>query len=91
MKRKPKLNFRCYIKKKKQKIAHMKIGSIQTPYIIEISREDKVQISTKVWTTMFMQEMRFTTYTWANCQSKMWTTEKKNLEKLDTLLRLDST
>ena len=68
----------------------MKIGSIQTPFVIEISREDKVQISTKVSTTMFMQEMRFTTYTWANCQSKMWTTEK-NLEKLDTLLRLDST
>ena len=69
----------------------MKIGSIQTPFVIEISREDKVQICTKISTTMFMQEMRFTICTWANCQSKMWTTEKKNLEKLDTLLRLDPT
>ena len=78
MKRKTKLNLMFYRKKKKQRIAHMKIGSIQTPFVIEISREDKVQISTKVWTTMFMQEMRFTTRTWANCQSKMWTTEKKS-------------
>ena len=44
MKRKPKLNLMFYRKKKKQRIAHMKIGSIQTPFVIEISREDKVQI-----------------------------------------------